>query len=138
MEESSIEVTAEPFGPTAGVDEESPEGVLDGWTGEILEAVAPAIFGGQVYEHQAVAKAARAGAIAVADVGADGMEDGLRAVDGTTAGTTLDGSEISKCGRRFGIRRDVEAGAKVREQVVIELPTSEHALEFGGRVTDHS
>jgi hypothetical protein len=131
-EESPIEIAAEPLRPATGIDEESPEGILDGRTTEVLESVAPAIFGGQVNKHEAVLEAAGAGAVTIADVSTNGVDFGFGTVNGTSSRTTFDGYEVSKGRRGFRIGGYVKSSAKVWEQIVIEFAASKHAFELQG------
>jgi hypothetical protein len=134
VKEFAVEVTAEPLGPAAGINKESPEGIFDGGTGEIREAIAPAILGGEIDQHKAVSKTAGAGAVTIANVGANGVQDSLGTLDGAAARTTLDGGEVAECRRRFSIRSHVQACPEMREKSVIQFATAKHAFEIGGRV----
>jgi hypothetical protein len=136
MEEMLVKVATEAFGPAAGVHKESPERVFNGRTGEVLKSVTPTIFGCQIDKHEAVLVPARTSAITIADVGCNGVEDSFRVVNGATVGATLDGGEITKGGRGFGIGGDMEASAKVGKEIVVECATSKHAFEFRAGVTD--
>jgi hypothetical protein len=136
VEEFAVEIASEPLGPAAGIHEESPEGIFDGGTGEVLESITPAVLGSKVNQHEAVAKAAGAGAVTVADVGANGVQGSLGALNGAATRAAFDCGEVTKRRRGFRVGSDVESSAEMWEEVVIQFTTAEHAFEIGGGVAN--
>ena len=132
-----VKVTVQLLGLPISINKEIPEGIFDEGTSKVLKAVAPTILCGQVNKHEAVVKATRAGAIAIATVGTYSMENCFGMVNGATMGASFDCKTISKCGRRSGVCGDVKASAKVLKQVVVQFATAKHLFECQNQVTDN-
>jgi hypothetical protein len=69
LEKFSVKITTEALGPTASVNKEAPECILNGCAGEIWEAVTPSIAGCEVNKNQTVAVSTGTRAVAISNVG---------------------------------------------------------------------
>jgi hypothetical protein len=107
VKEFLVEIASEPLGPAASINKESPEGIFHGGSGEVLEAVALAVLGCEINQHKAVAKTAGAGAVTVANVGTNGVQVSLGALDRAAMRATFYGGEVTKRRRGLSIHSDV-------------------------------
>jgi hypothetical protein len=127
-EESTVKIAAEALGPATGVDKESPEGIFDGGASQVGQTVGPGVSGGEIDKKKAVTVTTGAGAVAVADVGAKGVEDRGGAGDGATTITALDSRGIADGERGFCPGGDVEAGPEMGENLVVELAAAKKPM----------